>query len=458
MSWIFKYGVSAFSVLCYIVILNGICGWIGFGIWNCLKRIWERNGQYEILYYCLKIVILLFILPLGWIMIVSRNQMLGSNITYNWYPWTNSKMAVFLTSVFVIWFLGASKNFMEYAFEKKYLRQLEGMGELLTEQEKAKLVNNSLSAVYICSDIYSPMVSGVFRKKLYLPQNDYDAFTLDVIIEHELTHLRHHDLLYKNMCALITIIYWFCPWVQIIFKEYDCWSEELCDMELCIGKNAKWTAKEYYSVIFTEIKKCKERKLKRCAALFEDQNTVEWRLKTMKYYHNVKSRKKWLCGALVCIFLFSCPATALASGNGVETGLNNIYNSTITEIEEPLTMDGFNTSPEITEELDENSNTVVISRPLTRGASTYTWTIKKGQRYVVNNISLKEGDQVNMRVKITSGTGPADMGIIRDTSKRYVSVMKDESHIFKIDKKGLYNFFVENKGPGEITVEYTYSF
>ena len=137
MSWIFKYGVSAFSVLCYIVILNGICGWIGFGIWSCLKRIWERNGQYEILYYCLKIVILLFILPLGWIMIVSRNQMLGSNITYNWYPWANSKMAVFLTSVFVIWFLGASKNFMEYAFEKKYLRQLEGMGELLTEQEKA---------------------------------------------------------------------------------------------------------------------------------------------------------------------------------------------------------------------------------------------------------------------------------------------------------------------------------
>lgn len=96
MNWIFEYGVSAFSVLCYIVFLNGICGWIGFGIWSCLKRVWERNGQYRILYYCLKMVILLFILPLGWIMIVARNQMLGTNITYNWYPWANSKMAVFL--------------------------------------------------------------------------------------------------------------------------------------------------------------------------------------------------------------------------------------------------------------------------------------------------------------------------------------------------------------------------
>lgn len=91
-------------------------------------------------------------------------------------------------------------------------------------------------------------------------------------------------------------------------------------MELCIGKNAKWTAKEYYSVIFTEIKKCNERKVKRCAALFEDQNTVEWRLKTMKYYHNVKNRKKWLCGALVCIFLFSCPPTSESGGQYAPTG------------------------------------------------------------------------------------------------------------------------------------------
>ena len=63
-----------------------------------------------------------------------------------------------------------------------------------------------------------------------------------------------------------------------------------------------------------------------------------------------------------------------------------------------------------------------------------------------------------MRVKITSGTGPVDMGLIRDTSKRYIAVMKDESHIFKIDKSGLYKFYVENKGAGKITVEYTYSF
>lgn len=54
MNWIFEYGVLVFSVLCYMVILNGICGWIGFGLWRCVKKIWEDSGQYELLYDCLK--------------------------------------------------------------------------------------------------------------------------------------------------------------------------------------------------------------------------------------------------------------------------------------------------------------------------------------------------------------------------------------------------------------------
>lgn len=63
-----------------------------------------------------------------------------------------------------------------------------------------------------------------------------------------------------------------------------------------------------------------------------------------------------------------------------------------------------------------------------------------------------------MRVKITSGSGPVDMGVIKGSTKRYIAVMKDESHIFKIDKNGLHNFYVENKSSGAVTIEYTYSF
>lgn len=139
MNWIFEYGVSAFSVLCYIVFLNGICGWIGFGIWSCLKRVWERNGQYRILYYCLKMVILLFILPLGWIMIVARNQMLGTNITYNWYPWANSKMAVFLTSIFVIWFLVHQKILWNTLLRKSIFANLRGWVKFLQNKRRKNL-------------------------------------------------------------------------------------------------------------------------------------------------------------------------------------------------------------------------------------------------------------------------------------------------------------------------------
>lgn len=456
MNLIFEYGVTVFSVLCYIVLLNGICGWAGFGIWSCLKRIWERKGQYKILYGCLKIVILLFVIPSGWLMISSRNWLIGTNVTYNGYPWVNTQIAAVLTGIFALWLLGAAKNFREYVLEKRYLRRLEGMGYILAEQEGGR--DQSFPKIYLCPGIYSPMISGIFRKKLYFPQREYTSYAKEIIMEHELTHLRNHDLLFKNLCAVITVLYWFCPWVKYIFREYDCWSEEICDMELCIGKNARWSAKEYYSVIFSEIEHGSARKLKSCSALFENQNTIEWRIKAMKHFYSVPKRNRWSSIILACVFVLSCPVTAFAAGNVAERGLDNIYRFTISETREPITMEGFSTSREIVEELDENNNTVVTPHSVTRGAGTYTWTMPKGQRRIVNNISLKEGDQVNMRVKITSGEGPVDMGMIRDTSKRYISVMKDESYIFKIDKSGVYSFYVENKSSGEVTVEYTYSF
>lgn len=458
MNWIFEYGVLVFSVLCYMVILNGICGWIGFGIWRCIKKIWEDNGQYELLYDCLKFVILLFIIPIGWGIISARSKMLGSNITYNGYPWVNPKMAYILTGVSAFWLLGAAKNFREYILEKKYLRQLESMAHTLTGPEEKEMNSKGFSAVYICSNIYSPMVSGIFRKKLYLPEQEYTDYAKEVIVEHELMHLRHRDLFFKNLCAVITILYWFCPWVKIIFVEYDCWSEEMCDLSLCLGEGARWTAREYYSVILAEAEYSGARKMKRCSALFENKNTVEWRVKAMKHYHDVGKRKKWLSGVLAGAFILSSPLTAFASGNAVELGLGNIYDTTMVEVKEQSDMEAFNSSQEIIEKADINENTIKVSHSIARGAATYTWTIEKGGRYTVNNISLKSGDQVNMRVKITSGSGPVDMGVIKGSTKRYIAVMKDESHIFKIDKNGLHNFYVENKSSGAVTIEYTYSF
>ena len=451
MSWIFEYGVSAFSVLCYIVFLNGICGWIGFGIWNCLKRIWEQNGQYKILYYCLKIVILLFILPLGWIMIASRNRMLGTNITYNWYPWVNPQIAVILTGIFVIWLIGASTNFREYILEKKYLQRLENMGEIVSVEER--ISGTLVPMIYVCSGICSPMVAGIIKKKLYLPKREYDILTREIIIEHELTHLRHHDLLYKNICAIVTVVYWFCPWVNYIFKEYDCWSEELCDMELCVGKNAKWMAKDYYSIILKEINGSNISKIKRCSALFESQNTIEWRITRMKHYYEKHKDTKLVSGILAFVLILMCPLTAYASGNVLEAGLRVAYANTMTYIEEDPNVFSDSTE-EIVGELTGDEKIVEVQRQnIERIGESHEWTIEKGVMLVLSSYNLKAGDGVTITVNVTSGNGPINYGIKKGGTIRYMSTMKHDTHDFIIDKGGIYQIFVENKGNATIKVD-----
>ncbi len=456
MNLIFEYGVAVFSVLCYIVLLNGICGWVGFGIWSCLKRIWERKGQYKVLYGCLKIVILLFVIPLGWLMISSRNWLIGTNVTYNGYPWVNTQIAAVLTGIFALWLLGAAKNFREYVLEKRYLRRLEGMGYILAEQEGGR--DQSFPKVYLCPGIYSPMISGIFRKKLYLPQREYTPYAKEIIMEHELTHLRNHDLLFKNLCAVITVLYWFCPWVKCIFREYDCWSEEICDMELCIGKNARWSAKEYYSVIFSEIEHGSARKLKSCSALFENQNTIEWRIKAMKHFYSVPKRNRWSSIILACVFVLSCPVTAFAAGNVLEEGLENTYENTMTYVEEEPQIKISDSADEKTGQIEKDENVIQVEADVTRGYAGYSPVLEKGEKFVATNLSLKKGDQITLWVEMKSGAGPVDIGLIKDGSTRYVSLKESGSHTFKIDKDGIYDVYVKNQGDVTAELEFGYHY
>lgn len=455
MNWISETGIRLFSVLCYIVLLNGICGWIAFGIWSVLKRIWEKNGQYEWIYVCLKIVIWLFILPVSWLLIWSTSKTYGSQIVYNWYPWVNTKIAVVLIGLFLIWLEGASKELCEYISEKRWIRQLERKGRVLSNEEQSRFGGRELATVYVCSGIYSPMVSGLRKKKLYLPTLTYDAATMETILAHEMTHLRHHDPFYKKACAVITILYWFCPLTQRLFDAYNCWSEEMCDIELCMGKKAKWTAKEYYSIIFAEIERWQASQIRIGSALFEEKNTLEWRVKAMKHYHAMKKKRKYLCGALACLFFLSCSLSAIAVSSSAKVGLESIYDATMTTFKEHIDKNEFTESKQMIQ--DSLCQMTEISRESACGA-TYTWTIAKDEHYQKNNMFLKNSDQVNMRVKITAGSGPVNMGIVRNDSKRYISVRKDESCTFSIIEKGIYGFYVENKGKEKVTLEYSYSF
>ena len=78
----------------------------------------------------------------------------------------------------------------------------------------------------------SPILLGLLRPVLVLPQRDYSPQMLSNIFRHELTHFRRGDLIFKWFAVLSSALHWFNPIVHIARRELDRACEMSCDERL----------------------------------------------------------------------------------------------------------------------------------------------------------------------------------------------------------------------------------
>lgn len=78
----------------------------------------------------------------------------------------------------------------------------------------------------------TPMLVGVLRPKIILPDRDYDDKTLENILRHELTHYRRRDLICKWFAVGIYALHWFNPVTRLLRRELDRDCELSCDERL----------------------------------------------------------------------------------------------------------------------------------------------------------------------------------------------------------------------------------
>lgn len=467
MNWIFNFGISGFCIIFYTVIVNGIVGGIAFQLWKLFRILWQKKGTYGFLYHFLKIVLVLFVIPFGWFYITLKNYDFSTGISYDWYPWVNFRIAAFLFVLFMIWLTGAIYHLQEYMKEKMHLRNIRLLGKQL-DKEKLNLVYSELPEsvhykkripIIICPGIHAPMVTGIIKKYIFIPNDQYDSETLKIILSHELTHVYHKDLLFKNVSAIIAVTYWFCPFIRKLFQEYDGWSEVICDMDLCIGKHANWTAKQYYSVLVKEMEKSGTQNYKMCSALYETESTLKWRVASVKNHHEMRGKQKWMACVLALIFGICCPVAVVATGNIVKYSLSRIYDGSMTSIQESIEQPEYEDSlaEQYRDILDDEDIIIKEITPTNSSANgSYTWEIDKESRNVVLNIALEKGQTVIMGVSFSSESGVIDMGVMKGTAARYVTLEANGMHNFEIKEDGTYKLYVENKSNEKIIVDFTY--
>ncbi|SFM29767.1 class D beta-lactamase [Rugamonas rubra] len=84
----------------------------------------------------------------------------------------------------------------------------------------------------------SPMLFGLFRPRLLLPLHlrSFAAAQQQMIVEHELTHLRRGDLYWMGAGILLQTLLWFNPFMRLL-RENLSWAQELgCDRDVLRGR------------------------------------------------------------------------------------------------------------------------------------------------------------------------------------------------------------------------------
>lgn len=90
-------------------------------------------------------------------------------------------------------------------------------------------------AVFSSDEYMSPFTVGLFRPKIFIPEqilDDMDRETVNSIIAHEMVHIKRFDHMWIRLQNVLQIIYFFNPVVWYANSQLNIARERLCDSEV----------------------------------------------------------------------------------------------------------------------------------------------------------------------------------------------------------------------------------
>lgn len=83
-----------------------------------------------------------------------------------------------------------------------------------------------------CPGLSGPMMTGLFRPTVLLPDPPPEGETLAFVLLHELTHFRRRDIWYKTLLLLAAAVHWFNPLVWLMLRAAEGDLERACDADV----------------------------------------------------------------------------------------------------------------------------------------------------------------------------------------------------------------------------------
>lgn len=220
----------------------------------------------------------------------------------------------------MIWGLGfivsiGAAFFKQRAFMKSVRRLakpvsaavLHKLNSLITELE----VFTDVRAVTV-GEVSSPMVTGIFKPILILPDRKFSDEELHLILKHELVHLKRHDLFIKTFMMLCRAVHWFNPLVGIFMKNAEREGELYCDETVMSGESEE-QKKLYCQSILNTVSAASKMSARLVPAIssnfFFDKKGLKHRMKMILSFDK-KYKLSIVCGLVLALVV--CTGTVLA--------------------------------------------------------------------------------------------------------------------------------------------------
>ena len=148
------------------------------------------------------------------------------------------------TVLFALWLIGLALFTIYHAVQYRRfygkimasVKPLEDSEELLA-RAGYDLGLQHYPTVLLSGGVQSPMLIGFRSPKVLLPYRMYGENELVMILRHELTHYKHHDLWYKLILLGANAVHWFNPLVWLMNRQAGRDVEQVCDDYVVAGQD-----------------------------------------------------------------------------------------------------------------------------------------------------------------------------------------------------------------------------
>jgi beta-lactamase regulating signal transducer with metallopeptidase domain len=173
---------------------------------------------------------------------------------------------------------------------------------LLCKQKRVILYRNPF--------VTTPMLIGIIRPQIIIPDFDFDETQLKNILLHEITHLKRYDITVKWLLMIVESIHWFNPLMYIIKKQINKACELACDESVI----KKLTTEEKQSYGDTLILIASDQKYPigvLQATMCEEKKGLKERLWAIMNH----SKKSKIISVISVILIFAVISSAIVLGN-----------------------------------------------------------------------------------------------------------------------------------------------